>query len=171
MGDIDEDVKPVVDELDACLDRLDRAVTTLFDPAVYNEDTLAEKLSLDEQAYFATVSAFALANCLYGLKRLDGRPVDAQLVEKIVRVKEYAGKAKQTREVTGGAAASPASAETRRKGAKASRDDIAAGASIAIAERAAIIEAEDAAADDQQEPRSKAHRPQVNKDALKRLMQ
>jgi hypothetical protein len=166
--DIDEDVKPVVDDLDAALNRLEAAAGKLFDPAVYNEETLSEKLSLEEQAYFATVSAFALANCLYGLKRLDGKPVDAQLVEKIVRVKEYAGKAKETRAAASAAEASPG-ARGRKKGAKAPRavDQIADGASLAINERKALDDAKEEA---DAEPKLKAHRPQVNKAAVGRLL-
>ena len=55
--DLDEDVQPVVEELDRCLERLQGAASKLFDPAVFNAESLPEKLSLEEQAYFATVSA------------------------------------------------------------------------------------------------------------------
>lgn len=93
--DLDEDVQPVVEKLDTSLATLEARVDELFDPNEINPETLPEKLSLEEQANLANISAYTIATCYYCLLRANGMEMPPQLREKLARVKEYVAKVKQ----------------------------------------------------------------------------
>jgi hypothetical protein len=169
--DVDDDVKPVIDALDKALDELKAAMEGHFDPAALNEDTIPEKLSINEQANFANVSAFALATLLYGWKKVNNISVDPQLLEKIIRVKEYAAKVKRNVDPIAGSSGRGAGEKTttraiRAKG-KTSRpvDDVA----DVIERDTAATSKEAEATEAVPEPAEKRHRPQVDKAVVGRL--
>lgn len=158
--DVDDDVVPVINALDSALVELQESMNGLFDSSVLNEETIPEKLSIEEQANFANVSAFALATCFYAFKRVNGLPIDPQLLEKISRVKEYAAKVKEAH-VTETLKSTQAAKGKRQKTTRPSESSIPAPST-----GAKIDDVDDAA-----EKPAKAHRPQVNKEAYRRLTQ
>lgn len=171
MTEFDDDVKPIIDELDSKLEQLQAAVAALYNSEELNEQTIPEKLSLSEQADFATVSAFALTSCLYGLKKVSNQPIDAQLLEKLVRVKEYHQKARRANVSDLAAAASSAAAPAKgsKKVARKAGDDISTVADMAQAEQKQPESDKDD--DEGAEPAKKAHRTfKVNAKAVERLM-
>jgi hypothetical protein len=91
--DVDDDVLPVVERMGTALTGLEAAVETVYS-AQLSEDKAVETMSLDEQANLATVSAFAIAMALYCHKKANNEPVGEQLLQKIVRVREYNAKVK-----------------------------------------------------------------------------
>ena len=160
--EFDEDTAPVVARLDAALERLQAAASRAFDPAKVNEETIPELLSVEDQANFANVSAFALATSMYGLRRLAGQPTNPQLLEKISRVKAYAAKVREA----GAVANSEETGKRRRR-----RDDVVTAADGLVEATKPREEPEDdAEAADTKPPPAKAARPQLDKEALKRVM-
>ena len=91
--DVDEDILPVMERLTTARAGLESAVEAVYS-ANLSEDSVVETMTLEQQASLATVSAFTIAMALYCHKKANNEPVDSQLMQKIVRIREYDAKVK-----------------------------------------------------------------------------